>query len=344
MENLLEFDLNEVVSKQITEKIEGLQSDLKEANAKISGHLSEISRMKKEVDESKKLTWLLEFLRSQYSKIEASEKDSSGYYDSKQKKQFDFIEGIMANVFGINREFAGWYSSRDWGSLAPHLAVNFYSHRELVVSILKLISDNSAKEISFIIEFKMPYDYSKEEVLNYVKSPKYNTNGCVFGVSKYWIEAGAGKTNMPHDLIMRSPFIVEDDVFDAAINTIKKKSNEYSYLFAIPEHNPSVSEDQIKKLGSCLIDLPKGHFEYDPVKTFVKKNMGRLNTETLEFLFKMVSSDNQFKIFDWQNFPNDYQMRFLKSKNIDEVLKIITNYSCTWTIEQKDAFLKSYYK
>lgn len=184
----------------------------------------------------------------------------------------------------------------------------------------------------------MPFDYPKEDVIAYVKAPKYNTNGCIFGISSYWIEYGAAKPNMPHDLIMRNPHIIEEDVFPILIDSIRKKVPEFNYLFALPKYNSNVSKEQVVKLGECLID---NNIKFsDTIAEFVSQNIKDFNSETLEFLFTKAQSDNQYKALHWEKFPNEYQMRFLESKPLDEVLKLITSYNCTWTIEQKENFLK----
>ena len=147
---------------------------------------------------------------------------------------------------------------------------------------------------------------------------------------------------MPHDLIMKNPFILEKDVFDVLINSINKKASNYYYLFSLPIHNKNISEDQIIKMGECLKGLPLSVLDYADVKQFINNNLKLFNNNTLDYLYSLTKSDNQFNTLHWEKFPDKYQMKFLKSKDMNEVLKILTNYSCTWTIEQKESFLKEY--
>lgn len=342
MNNLLEIDLNEFASKQITKKIDGLEKELTNYRNINSEQYKEITALKKEVGNSKKALGLLDYLRDEFTKIKQSEEDSNGWFKSKQQNQFIFIDNILLNIFNIKKEADGWYCSRSDGKLAPHLAINFYSKKEVVIDLLKILMPDYSMEVSFIKSFKMPFDYSKEDVINYVENPKYNTNGCIFGISQYWIEYGSGKTNMPHDLIMKNPFILEDDVFEVLLNSIKKKVSNYPYLFALPKHNKNISKEQLVQLGECLTNIYTEVLNYNEVNTFISENLKYFNNKTLDFLYNLIKSDNQFKALHWEKFPTEYQMLFLKSKNLDEILKILTNYGCAWTIEQKESFLKEF--
>lgn len=340
MNNLLGLDLNEFASKQIAEKINSLEKELIAVRNKNLEQHKEIATLKKQVGNSRIALGLLNYLRVEFAKIKQSEADEQNWFKSKQQNQFLFIEGVLLNIFNIKKEVKGWYCSGNDGGLAPHLAVNFYSKKETVIDLLKIIMVDCSKEVAFIESFKMPFDYTKEKVVQYVKSPRYNVNGRIFGIEKYWLEAGAGESNMPHDLIMKSPFILEDDVFEVLLNSIKKRVPNYYYLFALPKHNKSISKEQLIALGECLTVIETNVLNYEEVDGFISGNLKNFNNKTLDFLYNLIQSDNQFKTLHWEKFPNEYQMRFLKTKPLDEVLQLLTKHSCTWTIEQKGSFLK----
>ena len=342
MDNLLEIDLNEFVSKQIAEKIGFLKEELINTRNKISEQYQEISALKKQVDDSKMALGLFEYLRNEFLRIKQSEKDEGGCFNSKQLNQFLFIEKVLLNIFNIKKEANGWYCSRNYGGLVAHLAVNFYSNKNIVVNLLKILMPNCSKEISFIESYKMPFDYTKEEVIEFVKNPKFNTNCCIFGITQYWMEYGAGKTNMPYDLIMKNPHILEDDVFDLVLNSIEKKVSNYNYLFALSIYNTNISTKQLIKMGELLINLETEILNYKEVQSFISENLKKFSIKTLDFLYNKIQYDNQFKTLHWEKFPNEFQMKFLKIKSLDEILKILTAHSCTWTIEQKEHFLKEF--
>lgn len=342
MENILEVDLNDIVSKRIESKISSLENDLEKLKNANSLKSSEVIKLNNVIKKNETSLFLLNHLRSEFSQIKATSKDGdSSWFDSKEKNQFLFIENCLQNILNVAKEAKGWYCHGSDGFLKSHLAINYYSNKEVVINLLKALGVD-CETIAFINSFKMPYDYSKEDVVEYVKFPKYNTNGYIFGISQYWINSGAGKSNMPHDLIMQNPFILEAEVFELLLNSIDKKAGEYYYLFALPKYNKNITKNQIQRLGERLINLKKDVINYDVVKNFIENNLKKFNEKTLDFLYQNIRSGNQFNTLHWENFPNNYQMKFLKSKSLDEVLKILTDYSCQWTVEEKYIFLKEY--
>jgi hypothetical protein len=341
---LLNVDLNEIVSKEIGQKISSLEKQLESGNKTISDQRKEIKMLKERVLEAENTHHLFGKLRDTFSGIKEGEHDKSDWYDSRQKNQFLFIEQILSSLFGIKKAYNGWCCSRSDGSLVVHLAVNYYDHKKEICDLLQLLMkpEDSAKAISFLNAFKMPYDYSKDAVIGYVKAPKYNTNSAIFGVSNFWIEADAGLSNMPHDLIMKNPYILDEDVFSMLLESINKRVSEFHYLFALPEHNKNISDEQVSRLGECLITLNNRQLVFDSIKGFISKFILKFNHATLDFLYNFMSSDNQFRLLDWQKFPTEYQMRYLKYKDFDKVNKILNDYSCKWSSEEKKEFLKEY--
>ena len=60
----------------------------------------------------------------------------------------------------------------------------------------------------------------------------------------------------------------------------------------------------------------------------------------MDFLFQFIQYENNYGMFYWATFPNEYQMKFLFDKKLNEVLRILNN--CTWSLEEKENFLKRY--
>lgn len=336
----LQFDLNELVSKEIGLKIESLEKRLEQSQKIIQEKNTQICDLQKKVKKSETVLSIIDFLRTKYSEIKEGIHDKGDWYDSRAKLKFLFIEKIMLNFYGISKEANGWLSSRSCGSLAGYLAVNYYKNKQQVIDLLKVFGDDD-KSVNFIESFKMPYDYPKEDAVNYVKDPKYNTNGCIFGISQYWVESGCGKSNMPHSLIQMNPLILEDDVFSELINSINKKVSNFYYLFGLPEYNRP-SEKQIQLMGETLIDMPTKHFKEDTIKRFIKNNLCKFNDKTLDYLYGLTTAENQFSLLHWENFPTEYQMKYLNSLPFDKVWVTLNNYSCKWTTDDKEKFLKKY--
>ena len=105
----------------------------------------------------------------------------------------------------------------------------------------------------------------------------------------------------------------------------------------------NISESQTQMLGECLLATPTNKWSYDNVKEFITKNLASFNKITLDFLFSKISDDNQFSMLHWEKFPVEYQYQYLMDKPIKQILKLLENYSCKWTEEEKEVFLKQYF-
>lgn len=348
-DDVIGLDINSIVTNKIKEKINSLEKTIFDCNEsygklteKYYNLVKENGLLNKKISDVDNVIELMTGIKNKYKSITNGPQDNEGWYDSKQKNQFLFIEKILLNLFNIKKEQNGWLSYSGDGKLAVYLAVNYYSNKKVVCSLLKLLTEDTARDVDFIEQFKMPCDWEKSDVLEFVKDPQYNTNRAMYGVSRYWIEYGAGKGNLPHDLIMGNKHILDTDVFNELLNTILKRKGQWYSLFMVYKCT-EISEENIKKLGDTLPTFKNGDLEYDSVKMFIGDNILKFSDETLNFLFKYIRSDNHYNSLHWENFPVKYQMQFLDSKDIDFVLRTVSGCSCKWTTEQKDEYLKLRY-
>lgn len=339
----LQFDLNEVVSKEIQEEISGLEKQITSLQDQNKKYYSEIEQLKTKVETAKLPIALVTHLRNEFDKITADPKDSNDWHNRKNKNQFLFIEKLMLSLFNIKIEQNGFLSNRGNGNLYHYLAVNYYESKEQLLSVLPLLVNDqySAQGIGFIKNFKMPKDWSKNEVLAFVKNPGTCTNGSYIGISQFWLERGAGTNNCPYNLVMMNPHISDEDVFEVILNGMKNVYSNYSYFYSLYNYHP-FADEQINKLGEMAISTYAQIKSYDNIKDFLKANLNRFNDKILDFLYQYADGDNQFRSLYWENFPVRYQQKFLMEKTMADVLKIITGYQCKWTEDQKQEFLKDY--
>lgn len=340
MDSVLEFDLNELVSKQVFEEMQRLNQLAENLARSLHDQREENRRLKSIAEQSSSLAELLELLRLQFDSIKSSEPDSGGWYDSQQKNQFSFISGVMELVFGI-KGTQGWLSSRGDGRLSTYLAVSYYDHKDEIIKVIKVLSPKQAGGVnSFISSFKMPYDYDKSDVMAYVSRPHYCTNGAIFGVSQYWIERGAGKENMPHNLIMQNKHILEPDAFSTLMDSIRTNKGNSQYLFALTKYNDAISPEQISEMGRALIGRDGNYIKHGTVSEFAKVNMSHFDEETLDHLMSFSTASNQYNTFHWENFPRSHQVKFISGMDIDGAIKALTNYSCKLTPKDKADVLR----
>lgn len=335
---LLNLDLNEIASKAIQDKVGALESDIQRLEAVNLNQSKRVEELQKQVKDDAAIGSFVSAMRARFVSIEDSESDSGGWFDSKQKKQYDFIRDLLKQVFGIEQMHGGWCCNRHDGDLKTHLAVNYYEYKNEVCDILRVL--NCDVPIGFIKAFRMPYDWPKHMILTFAKSPKYNTNASMIGVSSYWINSGAGESNVPHDLMMKSAHMIDEDVFGTVLTTIKNQRGEYYTLFELPIHNKLITADHIEQIGRCLVKINPSTWG-DCIVKFIEKNMLSFCDVTLEYLYTLISRDNQYKVAHWTKFPSKYQERYLKELPFTEALKAVNDYSCTLKDHEKTNLLKT---
>lgn len=339
MEDYLEIDLNQVINEKVAKQLDDLKKQLTESNKRANDLSRQILEKDKELYEVRSVNELMASLRSMFESIKSNTKSETEYERNAEQNRYRFIRNAMSSLFGIKAA-----TGVEKGGLGPVLAVNYYNHKDVVIGLVKAIMADHSRVTSIISSFKMPYDYSKEEVIKYVQAPHYCTNGALFGISSFWVENGAKSTsNVPHDLIQKNPHILSKDVFSAVIDTINRRArSEFYLLFGIGVYNPDISDDQIKQLSSMLITLTDTHLGYEPVKKFISERIHQFSDEAIEFLFKKATGSNQYNLLHWEKFPEDYQEKFLMKSTLPQVIKLIDNHSCQWSIERKESFLRKF--
>ncbi len=338
--NPLTIDLNELVSKEVTAKIASLEETietLKNRNIEIN---SKFLETKKHLDSSLDFVFLVQHLKTEFNTITATKESNDTFAKGKPYNQYIFLREILNKIFNIKKE-AKWYGDYKDNNFRQNLAINFYEHKELVIKLLKVLKEDPTYDIQFIQQFIMPYDYDYETVIKLLRKLWYNTNGQIFDINPWWVESGATLNNLPYSLFLANPLLAEDEVFAILLDTIQKKQTNYEYLFKVVKYNENITQEQIRLLGNCLIGIRNERYN-DDIRWFIENYITQFDKPTLNYLSTFVNYDNQFNTFAWQRFPAEYQMTFLQNKPFDEVFKIISDYSCKWTITEKENFLKLY--
>lgn len=347
---MLEIDLNKYVSDEIKKEIQDYKQEIQLLSDKNIQLKKRLHKQEEQIQKCSSLALLSSKLKDKFNSIKNGESDRGGWYDSKAKKQYYFINKILSTFFNITEEYGGWKSSRSDGSLKVYLAVNYYQNKDILISLLDVLlegNDNSffyEDTKSYIRNFKMPFDKDKEFLKKYLINPTGNTNGANIGVSQYWINAGAEETSMPHDLMMKHPNILDEDIFPSYIDVLKRSKGSKSYLLELPNFNRNISEQQLQELGECLLSFSKTAIGYSNTEKFINIYLKRFNKKTLDFLYQGVTTENQYNTLHWEKFPVDYQKKYLLSKDFEVVERALFSRNCQWTKDEKTSFLKIYFK
>jgi len=332
MENYIEIDLNELITKDIREKITNFEETISRLQKCTREQASSIKNLELELYEKNSLyknsLFLIEALRDSWQSLQVSS------YENKRvaidQIRYAFLRDAMNLLFGVKEEFNGYLGR---GYLWKHLAINFYHNKENLKTLLLITGQDIP--IDLIDSFRMPEDFTRDEILTYVKNPHYCTNGENYGLSIYYMESSKG--NVPHDLLQANKYILDDEVFKEIITTLNTHRGDYLYLYTIPQY-ANISDEMISIMGTTLLN--QDSLLVDSIKHFICENMLKFNKETLDFLYRKISSNNQFRLFYWLNFPVEYQQKYLKEKSLNRVLELLNK--CNWTLEEKELFLKDY--
>lgn len=332
----LEFDLNEVVAKQVKEQIDGFKRTINTQNNKISELSNEISELsnensylKRSNKEAQNFIDVSKSIKLTYQSIEGKPNDNNGYSPlMKGEAQYNYICRLMDLYFNIIPGFEFVKGYRDC-ILWANLAISFYDNKKELFIILDLIDASYNKNLlslttmkSDISAFVMPRDYNKEIVEKILHYPDYQTNGAIWGVNEFWLRQKLSTKRPPYKLFFENKQILKS--FNILIETIERKSSsQYHYLFRITEV-VDLPKSKVKQLGHCLINIPENVRNYDDVKKFIKRHLSDFDDKTLNFLFKFITSDS-YSSYSWINFPVKYQIKYLKTLSIDSLTQVLKN-------------------
>lgn len=334
------IDLNALLSEQVKEKIVAIEAALAAAEQKGAAKERMVAALQQRLDELEVPSWLMQKMRESYANV-IQHSNLGEYY------RFKFIKEAMNLLFGveldainaINAEYAN-------GNLLTHLAISFYSNKELLIRLLRILLPNPKdKEAeAYINGFVMPFHYEKEKVVEFVKSPHIVVNGEFFSINNSFIQS-KGKLNVPYHLMMMNPHILEDDVFELLLESIRKKIHLSILLIELPKYNKDITPSHIARLGARVAVLyKKDQDRSDRVIRFLIEHMQHLSDETLEYLYKDIHGCNYHLPTHWTRFPTVYQIRFMKeqteSKGLWEIFRLLNDSTCKWTVAEKEQFIK----
>lgn len=353
--NKLTIDLGQYVDEKIAEQIKSLEkiiadktkeiTDLSEAkraqytelNRVMSEVENENQKLKKDIEQYTTISSVFADIKERFNNVTANKETEHDWARTKPQNQFRFISDLMKHLHGADH-YSGFNYEKD-AKLELNLAIAFYNNKKEVMELVRFLFDEPTTINFRIKEFKMPYDYSREGVLNIIKNPQTHTNGEYFGLHRYWISYGAAEKNIPYDLLLRSPFIADDEIFNELIKNSTRAYTDGHNLFTVTKYNNGLSDEQIARLGRELMKFDKTQLAWKGPAGFFDANKDKLDTQTLDHIFKFIEPD-RYGHFSWRNYPEEYQIKFFKKKSIGQVIKALNEER--WSVEEIDAFFEKF--
>src|SRR5690606_29630055 len=172
-DKLLGLDLNEIANKAIQEKIDNLEDN----NNKMSDDILKLSRdnnnLQKSLSKDKaKNTVMLDIfdrIKTTFHSLERIPETDKEYAKDLPKVRYEYLCKVMELIYGVKTNHSFCH-----GSLALNLSIAFYKSRPELLTILDIIDidkDRFTTRTTAVCakDFVMPYDYSKEKIIEYVK-------------------------------------------------------------------------------------------------------------------------------------------------------------------------------
>lgn len=205
--------------------------------------------------------------------------------------------------------------------ITTKLVLLYYNDKDLILDILDLF------DIKYVglKDFKLPRDYDKDEIIDIMKnvnSRMIQTNGCYFGGNfGFWQR---DRKEVPLQEVFMNPYI--KDCFDIIIDKLKNTQyNYYSYLFEVTKYQ-DFTNDEILDMAKYLPDKQSKDL-YDYHKRFIDRHKELLfsDMDFCDKYFKYVS-DNKYNAFAIHNFNSCYQVKYLKTLELDRAIRLVNEF------------------
>jgi len=326
IENLLDNDLNYVISKAIAEKIANLESQIENCHELLEKANAENRQLKKDAKLAAIANGMIEAIRAKYQAVKLVKATSSSHEISVWHGRYIIIRDVIKAIYGdsLPETFAGF--REDFYSIVW----NCKDHKDRVCSILEMIGGNeNAGLIESIRRFRMPHEFTKAEIISFIKKPHYGYNGGRFNAIGNWIGERFAMGYTPYDLLFQNKHIVSDDCFAMVLDAITLKVEYSEDFFGIPLHNSGATDEQIKALGTLAAVMPlKGARNDTQQGKFIEKFLHKFNKEDIEILFERI----QLTSMDWSAlhygiFPVEYQMRAFRRMSFKDLKGMIGSYT-----------------
>lgn len=322
--NIFNIDLNSLLSESVLSDIKSLEDTIKELNNTLLEYHIENEALKKENEKYKTLlnyTNIFNDLKESYNKINLS-------WD-----KFLFISNMMKTFYDIDYKIDD--NQLKETKLNILVSVVYHKNKKELINILNILEIPT----EYVKNFVMPFDYSRDIILNYASSSFCNVNGEYINY-KYWLDSGANIKNVPHTLLFQNEYFLDDEIFKKVLKSFKLFSEAHRY-FNLDLYNKNITDEHISKLGERILDI-KGYTSYDNIRVFINRNLRKFNNKTLDFLLKDATHDNSYKVLHYEKFPLEYQIKYLMNIGDYNLFISLLSENDEFTNEEKINLTKRY--
>lgn len=337
MNDVLDIDLNDVVSKAVRKQIEQLQKQVADQEQKLYKQSQEIHDLKAKAKMTAIADGMIEKLRAKYAAIKDVKDHKGNVSQSEWRRKYQFIREASDLIYGVVLEVD--LVSYDYVSCS--LAYAARNHKDMFCELLAMVDQSAwcADKINEIKRFRMPVDFSLSEVKALIRTIPHS------GSIHSWILNRFKESYTPISLLMKSPHFVKDECFGMVVQSIVEKRQYSELFFALPFCNDGVTDDQIKTLGSLAADIPvKGNQNSTEHGKFVAKYLHQFHKEDIDKMFtKMNLTTYEWSAMYWGIFPVEYQMKAFRKMKFEDLRKLMGDYNSKFSEGQREAIFADWF-
>ena len=303
-------DYFEKINEVIQEEVDSQVGIVKESNLRLNAQINEIRNENREIKKE---------LAKTQKEIETIKDENNAFLNVREIVNEENLESVVSS-FGLKKQGIGYGMKEK--NLYYRLVLEYYNEKDKLFSIFKAFG---LDYIANLKNFKLPRDYSKEELLIILSdldkritctNGEYLANNYQFMslTDRYFKQLPISKQKVPLQEVLKNKHILEDDCFDYLVKNLSqtKYYGKITHLYGI---------DQLIKLPKRKLQLIADTITTDVIsckmyeneKNFINRNfkLYHKNEEWLKVAYEKVSS-NKYNHFHYGNFPEEYIIDYLK--------------------------------
>lgn len=278
---------------------------------------------------------IIDILKNQISTKETNEDKNKSVY-------------ALFNLL-FDKDYNERFSKEDTEEFVLGCLVEFYSHKEDIIKIFKVLGYTSKYDLS---KFILPTEWSRDELFYFFDEidNRSNTNGTCFEDNIQFWKGFAYNTakeqcdyrysNIPWQFVLRNKELKDSDFLMLIGTNINRKYSGYQLLSF--DKYLDLTDDE-KKIVFSYIDFANINCSSEGFN-LIKRNIHLFNDKQLEIIFEICKNKYEFSC-DW-NFISKLPMEFIKKviENNPEKFKEILDkrYNEYFSVEVKKELFQIY--
>lgn len=323
----LSVTIESLVEEEVQRRISDVKEELKITKSKLTKSKNEIRDLKEDIVKYKEIADNVE----SFNFLKSSVNDSN---------IIDVLKSFKLKTSDI--EFSSRHMYFDRAAVWMKAIIMFYPEKERALGLMKFFDIQMP---DWAGNFRMPYDFTKEEIKyivdhieeNSISNSCYLSDNMGFYCERMKSNMGSvkprdswSKGSIPWQYLLKNKYLLDDEIFNIVIEKMKKAKSHTEYLYAISTYQ-YVDDKKLARMMECLENNKNW---YHPQKNFVEQNGGMCirTFPNLARSFANKMSKEKSDSFYFGNYPLNMQVDFLTKQSKSDQLILIARME----IEKED--------